>query len=47
MKESIVAALNILEDVKDDVQALENASDAANNAYIEILNAIIILKGEL
>ncbi len=47
MKESAVAALSILEDVKDDVQALEGASNDANNAHIEILNAIIILKGGL
>jgi len=47
MKECVVTALGILEDVKGDVEALEGASDNANNACIEILNAIIILKGGL
>ena len=47
MKESVIASLSILEGVKGDVEALEGASDDANNAYIEILNAIIILRGGL
>jgi hypothetical protein len=46
-KESVITAISILEDVMGDVQALEKASDAANDAYVEIQKAIIILNGGL